>query len=69
MNNRANGIRLVRITTAPVSLHLLLTGQLEYFRGKGFSLFVVSSDGPEKNHITSSGIPFSVFLLPEGLLR
>lgn len=58
MNNRANGIRLVRITTAPVSLHLLLTGQLEYFRGKGFSLFVVSSDGPEKNHITSSGIPF-----------
>lgn len=40
-------MRLLRITTVPISLKILLKGQLEYMRDNGFEVLAVSSDGPE----------------------
>lgn len=37
--------RLVRITTIPVSLEKLLTGQLKYMSGNNFDVFMISSGG------------------------
>jgi glycosyltransferase involved in cell wall biosynthesis len=37
--------RLVRITTVPVSLEKLLTGQLKYMGENGFEVFMISSPG------------------------
>ncbi len=42
-----NKVRLLRITTVPVSLKLLLGGQLNYFRNKKYDVLAVSADGPE----------------------
>jgi glycosyltransferase involved in cell wall biosynthesis len=56
-------IRLLRITTVPVSLHLLLDGQLSYVKGKGFEVLAVSSDGPEIDAITQQGIPHKVVFM------
>ena len=39
--------KLLRITTAPISLNVLLPGQMKYMREQGFDVFMVSSDGPE----------------------
>lgn len=40
-------IRLVRITTVPVSLKLLLRGQMKYMQQKGFEVTMISAGGPE----------------------
>ncbi|GAB3820147.1 hypothetical protein GCM10028895_19670 [Pontibacter rugosus] len=40
-------IKLIRITTVPLSLQKLITGQLPYMRSKGFEPIMVSADGPE----------------------
>lgn len=42
-----NKVRLLRITTVPISLKLLLAGQLSYFRNKRYEVLAVSADGPE----------------------
>jgi len=39
--------RLIRITTAPVSLLLLLKGQMNYMQQNGFEVIMISSPGPE----------------------
>jgi glycosyltransferase involved in cell wall biosynthesis len=38
---------LVRITTVPVSLKVLLKGQMKFMQEQGFEVTMVSSDGPE----------------------
>ena len=38
---------LVRITTAPVSLQSLLTGQMRFMREQGFAVTMLSADGPQ----------------------
>lgn len=39
--------KLIRITTAPISLNVLLPGQMRYMQEKGIEVVMVSSDGPE----------------------
>lgn len=39
--------KLIRITTAPISLKVLLSGQLKYMQENGFDVVMVSSDGKE----------------------
>ncbi len=39
--------KLIRITTAPISLNVLLPGQMRYMNEHGFDVIMVSSDGPE----------------------
>jgi glycosyltransferase involved in cell wall biosynthesis len=39
--------RLIRITTVPMSLKYLLSGQLTFFQQNGFEILAVSADGPE----------------------
>lgn len=39
--------KLIRITTAPLSLNVLLRGQMRYMNENGFEVIMVSSDGPE----------------------
>jgi len=40
-------MRLLRITTVPISLKLLLRGQLEFMEANGIEVLSVSADGPE----------------------
>lgn len=40
--------RLLRITTVPVSLKLLLRGQVSFFIKHGFDVITASADGPER---------------------
>ena len=49
-------IRLLRITTVPVSLTTLLKGQLHFFSKKGFDVLTVSSSGSEVNQLLDEGI-------------
>lgn len=39
--------KLIRITTAPISLKYLLRNQMNYMNRNGFEVLMVSSDGPE----------------------
>lgn len=48
--------RLLRITTVPQSLVILLNGQLEFMSRQGFEVLTVSSDGPEARVLSSKGI-------------
>ncbi|MET0636023.1 MAG: glycosyltransferase family 4 protein [Chitinophagaceae bacterium] len=43
--------KLIRITTVPMSLKLLLPGQMRYMSEQGFEVVMVSSDGPEREHV------------------
>lgn len=52
--------RLLRITTVPVSLKLLLNGQLKFMEQQGFEVLGVSADGPEVNDLKSEGIQHQV---------
>jgi lipopolysaccharide/colanic/teichoic acid biosynthesis glycosyltransferase/glycosyltransferase involved in cell wall biosynthesis len=49
--------RLLRITTVPISLKLLLAGQLNFFKTNGFEVLAVSGDGPEIVNNTIDGTP------------
>ncbi|WP_299758422.1 glycosyltransferase family 4 protein [uncultured Pontibacter sp.] len=40
-------IKLFRVTTVPISLQKLITGQLKYMRSKGFEPLMISANGPE----------------------
>jgi glycosyltransferase involved in cell wall biosynthesis len=67
--------KLIRITTAPLSLKVLLSGQMKYMRENGFDVVMVSSDGNElegvkfnegcRHHI----IPMTRRMTPFGDLR
>ncbi|WP_084694675.1 glycosyltransferase family 4 protein [Pontibacter korlensis] len=39
--------KIFRITTVPISLQKLITGQLPYMHSKGFEPLMISADGPE----------------------
>jgi len=52
--------RLLRITTAAISLKLLLRGQVTYFQQHGFEVLTVSAGGREVNDLKSEGIPHQV---------
>lgn len=48
--------RLLRITTVPESLLILLNGQLEFMQQHGFEVMAVSSRGPQVEALVNSGI-------------
>lgn len=52
--------RLLRITTVPISLQLLLRGQPQFFMQYGFDVLTVSADGPEVSDIKAAGIQHQV---------
>ncbi len=48
--------RLLRITTVPISLHLLLQGQFRYMRENGFEVITISADGWEVEEVLKEGV-------------
>lgn len=62
--------KLIRITTVPLSLKLLLAGQLKFMSENGFEVIAVSSDGREISQITKQEgvrhevIPFTRKITP-----
>jgi len=46
--------KLIRITTAPLSMKYLLTGQMRYMKEQGFEVIMVSSEGREWPDIISN---------------
>jgi glycosyltransferase involved in cell wall biosynthesis len=44
--------KILRITTVPISLNILLKGQLRYMREQGFEVITASAAGPEVKEIT-----------------
>ena len=48
--------RLLRITTVPISLKILLRGQFIFFHQQGFEVLTVSADGPEVADIKREGV-------------
>jgi glycosyltransferase involved in cell wall biosynthesis len=57
MENRP---RLLRITTVPISLKILLQGQLSHFQRAGYTVLAVSADGPEVESLRAEGIAHHV---------
>jgi glycosyltransferase involved in cell wall biosynthesis len=55
-----NKPRLLRITTVPISLKILLHGQLTFFKSQGFEVLAASADGREVADIRSEGIAHEV---------
>jgi glycosyltransferase involved in cell wall biosynthesis len=53
-------IKLLRITTVPISLQLLLKGQLPFMEQQGFEVLAVSANGKEVLDITNQGIKHRV---------
>ena len=54
-------MRILRITTVPISLKLLLTGQMKYMRENGYEVLMVSAEGPEIEGVKKSeGCPHTV---------
>jgi glycosyltransferase involved in cell wall biosynthesis len=45
--------KLVRITTVPVSMMVLLKGQLKFMKQNGFEVTMISSEGPEVAQLTA----------------
>jgi len=43
--------KLIRVTTVPLSLKLLLTGQMKFMKESGFDVLMVSADGREVNEV------------------
>lgn len=49
---------LLRITTVPISLKLLLTGQPRYMQAAGWQVVLLSADGPERAEVMArEGVP------------
>jgi glycosyltransferase involved in cell wall biosynthesis len=67
--------KLIRITTAPLSLKYLLRNQMRFMKQQGFDVIMVSSDGPERTDvITHEGcrhqvIPMTRKITPVADLR
>lgn len=52
------GVKLIRITTVPISLRVLLKGQHKFMRSQGFDVLGVSSSGPDLEEVhATEGIP------------
>mgnify|MGYP005812675183 CR=1 FL=1 len=49
--------KLLRITTVPISLHLLLTGQFRFMREQGFQVYTMSASGKEVTEVLKEGVP------------
>lgn len=49
--------KLLRITTVPISLHLLLAGQFRYMREQGFDVYTMSATGAEVEDVVKEGVP------------
>jgi hypothetical protein len=43
--------KLIRITTVPLSLKLLLAGQMKFMKDAGWEVLMVSADGREINEV------------------
>lgn len=62
--------KLIRITTVPLSLKLLLAGQMNYTKAQGWEVIMVSADGREVAQVTKSEdvrhevIPFTRKITP-----
>src|SRR5688500_12599750 len=61
--------RLLRITTVPISLHLLLKGQFSYMREHGFDVITMITGGKEvadviKDETKHISIPFTRKITP-----
>lgn len=62
--------KLIRLTTVPISLRLLLTGQMRYMQEQGFEVLMVSANGPEREIILKTEdcphyiIPFTRAITP-----
>lgn len=52
--------RLLRITTVPISLKLLLRGQPQFFASQGFIVLTVSADGKEVAELKSENISHEI---------
>lgn len=53
--------KLIRITTAPISLNVLLPGQMKYMQEHGFQVIMVSSDGKELETVKANeGCPHHI---------
>ncbi|MFA0962046.1 glycosyltransferase family 4 protein [Roseivirga sp. BDSF3-8] len=53
--------KLIRITTVPISLKLLITGQMKYMARQGYDVYMVSAKGPEIPEVTArEGVPHKV---------
>jgi glycosyltransferase involved in cell wall biosynthesis len=48
--------RLLRITTVPISLHLLLKGQFRFMREQGFEVYTMSAAGKEIPEVLKEGV-------------
>ncbi|MGC3946163.1 MAG: glycosyltransferase family 4 protein [Chryseolinea sp.] len=49
--------KLLRITTVPISLHLLLAGQFRFMREQGFEVYTMSASGKEVGEVIKEGVP------------
>jgi glycosyltransferase involved in cell wall biosynthesis len=49
----SNEIKIVRITTVPISLKVLLKGQFDFMQKKGFNLLAISAKGKESSEIST----------------
>ncbi len=62
--------KLIRITTVPLSLKLLLTGQMKFMKDRGWDVLMVSADGREVQQVVKSEgcrhevIPFTRKITP-----
>lgn len=45
---------MIRITTVPISLKLLLTGQMRYMRERSFEVLMISADGKERAEVIAA---------------
>jgi glycosyltransferase involved in cell wall biosynthesis len=67
--------KLIRITTAPISLNVLLPGQMRYMNEHGLDVVMVSSDGPELEKVKQNEgcrhhiIPMTRRMTPFGDLK
>lgn len=67
--------KLIRITTAPISLNVLLSGQMRYMNENGFEVVMVSSDGTELEKVKEREgcphhiVPMTRRMTPFGDLR
>jgi glycosyltransferase involved in cell wall biosynthesis len=62
-------LKVVRITTVPISLQLLLGGQFRYMKENGYDVYTISADGPEvkevlKEGVQHIGVPFTRKITP-----
>ncbi len=54
MSEATTGIKLLRVTTVPISLQLLLRGQMKYMQEHGLKVIAVSADGPEVQKVVEA---------------